>query len=208
VLVGDVLLCEAMRLVVEGEERLVRPFLSKVREVCLAEAEQEIPLRGATLDEETCLRIARSKTGPLFAFVGLACGGEDARLSSALEEAGYRLGTAYQLFDDLVDVLGDEGAAKKTLGTDARRRKFTLPQTSDRGPSRTAAHVERLLGEAVECAAEWPEARAGLEDYVARDLGPVLESHLGPWGRGPRAPACRRTGGASRRLPARQETAV
>jgi octaprenyl-diphosphate synthase len=37
------------------------------------------------------------------------------------------LGTAYQIYDDVADLLGDEGAIGKTLGTDLASGKFTLP---------------------------------------------------------------------------------
>ncbi len=137
VLLGDLLLCEAMGLLTGTDGgRLVRPFLAKLRETCAAEAEQELRLRGREVGRDVCLRIARGKTGPLFAFVGLAAGGADAALSAALEEAGYRVGTAYQLADDLLDVEGCEEAAGKTLGTDVARRKFTLAQEPGPRPKR------------------------------------------------------------------------
>ena len=152
VLIGDLLLCEAMDLLAETEGgRRLPSFVSKFREVCIAEAEQELEARGRPLDERTCLDIARRKTGPLFAFVCGACGGEDEAFSSALEEAGYRIGTAYQLADDWVDVVGDERITGKTLGTDAQRAKFTLAQTSTGGQSTLHAQIARLCHSALEC---------------------------------------------------------
>ena len=47
---------------------------------------------------------------------------------------GYRIGTAYQIADDLLDAVGDERVAAKTLGTDMRRRKFTLAHDFRGGP--------------------------------------------------------------------------
>ena len=126
VLIGDLLLCEAMDLLLDTEGgRHVAPFVAKIREVCAAEAEQELLFRGQQPEVETCLRLARGKTGALFAFVAGVCGGDDEPLASALEEAGYKLGTAYQLADDLLDVIGSEELTGKTLGTDARREKRT-----------------------------------------------------------------------------------
>src|SRR6185436_2185948 len=37
------------------------------------------------------------------------------------------LGTAYQIYDDVVDLAGDEAKAGKTLGSDLRKGKLTLP---------------------------------------------------------------------------------
>jgi len=176
VLVGDLLLCEAIDLIVAVEGgRHLPAFMAKVREVVVAEAEQEIVLRGRELDEATCLRLARGKTGPLFAFLGGLCGGADAELSAAMEEAGYRVGTAYQLADDLMDVCGDERSAGKTLGTDARRRKFTLPRMGGQGAEATRRHVHRLCRSAIERVQRWPCVRAGLARFMVEDLQPVFE---------------------------------
>jgi len=42
-------------------------------------------------------------------------------------EYGLNLGTAYQIYDDCLDVLGSEAAAGKTLGADLANGKMTLP---------------------------------------------------------------------------------
>ena len=177
VLVGDVLLCEAMALVVETEGGSCVPtFVEKVREVCRTEAEQELVLRRRRLDQSTCLAIARGKTGPLFALVALVCGGEDDVLRAALEEAGYRVGSAYQLADDLLDAFGDPDVAGKTLRTDRRRRKFTLAQCpGDGGDARRL--VAELCRSAARCLESWPSLQGGLRRYLAEDLQPVLRRY-------------------------------
>ena len=40
---------------------------------------------------------------------------------------GLRVGTGYQVYDDLLDIAGDEAKAGKTLGTDLKKGKLTLP---------------------------------------------------------------------------------
>jgi len=40
---------------------------------------------------------------------------------------GMRLGTAYQIYDDCLDLAGDEAQAGKSLGSDLRKGKLTLP---------------------------------------------------------------------------------
>jgi geranylgeranyl pyrophosphate synthase len=175
VLIGDILLCESMQLIVEAQDgRYVGTFLDKVSEVCAAEAWQELSSRGRVIDEDTCLRVARGKTGPLFAMPALVCGGDDDVLSAALEEVGYRVGAAYQLADDLIDVIGDEDTAGKTLRTDRKRGKFTLAQRSDHGRDRIAGHIERLCGAALECVVAWPGVHGGLHRFFALDLQAAL----------------------------------
>ncbi len=178
VLIGDLLLCEAIELLLnEGGGRHLELFVSKVREVCVAETEQELKLRGKGLDEETCLQLARGKTGPFFAFVGRVCGDEHA-LSLALEEAGYRIGTAYQLADDLLDVTGSERVSGKTLGTDLGRGSFTLAQDPADGSRIVREHVARLCRSALSCVAEWPEVKDALAQYLVHDLQPVFDRQL------------------------------
>lgn len=180
VLVGDLLLCEAMDLLIPVENGRYLPlFLAKVREVVEAEAQQELCWRGRTVDAETCLRLARSKTGPLFAFVASVCGGDDEALCGLLEEVGYLIGTAYQLADDLLDVIGIEGEAGKTLKTDSARGKFTLPQVQDIGESITRQEIQELFRSAMDILSDYPEAQQALMDFLLHDLQPVLERQLG-----------------------------
>src|SRR5213075_1971702 len=48
-------------------------------------------------------------------------------LQQALRQFGLAFGTAYQLYDDCVDLFGSETAAGKSLGTDLAKGKLTLP---------------------------------------------------------------------------------
>jgi geranylgeranyl pyrophosphate synthase len=174
ILVGDLLLCEAMDVLGSVENGgLVEPFVAKLREVCAAELEQDLGSRGKALEEAACLRLARGKSGPFFAFVGYACGGAQPDLRAALQETGYRVGTLYQMADDLLDVVGG-AAADKTLGTDATQRKFTLPRMVTAGPARTRAQVRALRDAALDGVQAWPPIRAGLSQFFQRDLQPVF----------------------------------
>ena len=88
------------------------------------------------------------KTAELFA---LSChlGGFLSKASGprreALRQYGLALGTAYQLYDDCLDVLGSEAAAGKTLGADLAKGKMTLPVLIVR--DRAAPGDERQLRE-------------------------------------------------------------
>ncbi len=175
VLTGDILFCDAVELLAETDDgQYVASFVAKIREMCATEIEQELVLRERELDEQTCLRIARSKTGPLFAFPACVCGGSDHELSAALEEAGYRIGTAYQLADDLLDVSGREDVAGKTLGTDAERSKFTLAHLPNRGPKLVRKHVAILCHSSLNGLDRWPSIREALSQYLSCDLHPVF----------------------------------
>jgi octaprenyl-diphosphate synthase len=47
--------------------------------------------------------------------------------ADALRDFGSRLGAAFQIRDDLLDLAGDEGAVGKPLGRDLQLGKLTLP---------------------------------------------------------------------------------
>jgi geranylgeranyl pyrophosphate synthase len=176
VLIGDILLCEAMNLLVEAKDiTILAAFMDKVTQVCLTEAQQELVHRGRNLDVETCLALAGGKTGALFAFAAEACAKGGTAASVAFSHAGMCVGTAYQLADDLLDVVGSEEQTGKTLGTDGKRDKLTIPQMQPNGVEIAKGHVRRLCSEAVRAVKAWPAAGSAIEDFLARDMGPVLE---------------------------------
>jgi heptaprenyl diphosphate synthase len=179
ILVGDLLLFEAADLMMGlGNEDLLRAFVDKGREVVAAEAEHELCWRGKQPDEATSLRLARGKTGALFAFPAQCCGGDDEALSAGLAEAGYCIGTAYQLADDLLDVVGDDSDAGKTLGTDQQREKFTLPQNGESGVQKAAQQIRQLCLSADKQLADFPAAAGGVRAFLLNDFQPVLNRQL------------------------------
>ena len=70
------------------------------------------------------------KTAALFgaaAGLGAHLNQVEPEVAEALKVYGLKIGTAYQVYDDLLDLAGDETAAGKTLGTDLQKGKLTLP---------------------------------------------------------------------------------
>lgn len=176
ILVGDLLLCEAMRMLLPAVDgSFVTNFIAKVSEAVSAETEQELMLRGGRTDVSTCLRLARSKTGPLFALTAGISRWHDEDIRPALEEAGYRIGTAYQIADDVLDTSGRETEAGKTLGTDMRRRKITLPATSPEGKALSRDLVVELLESSLEVLDEWPQEKEAVAEFLEHDLRPVID---------------------------------
>jgi octaprenyl-diphosphate synthase len=51
----------------------------------------------------------------------------DPTVIETFKNFGFQIGTAYQIYDDCVDLAGTESVTGKTLGTDLRKGKFTLP---------------------------------------------------------------------------------
>jgi geranylgeranyl diphosphate synthase type II len=115
-------------------------------------------------DLATLEAIHRRKTGAMF-LVSLQLGGltagADADQLAALERYGRKIGLAFQIADDLLDVEGDEAALGKRVGKDSEHGKLTFPGLL--GVEESRRRATRLIDEA--CAALEPlgEKRAGLE---------------------------------------------
>jgi len=179
ILLGDMMLFGAMDIVCQVEDsRLAHPFVKFIGEVCEAESEQELIYRGQTAQWEDCVRIARHKTGALFAFVAYASAGSDLELRAALTEAGYLAGTAYQLADDILDAKGSQEASDKTLGTDEARRKNTAMTFLDDAQSDPAASIQALCQTSLSLLKDWPPVYGAWEQYLELDLNPSLQKYL------------------------------
>ncbi|MCC7083602.1 MAG: polyprenyl synthetase family protein [Pirellulales bacterium] len=117
---------------------------------------------------QTLEAIHRRKTGAMF-MVSLQLGGLTAGAGvdqqAALERYGRKIGLAFQIADDLLDVEGDETALGKRVGKDSEHGKLTFPGLL--GVEESRRRAMRLIDEA--CAALEPlgEQRAGL-DALAR----------------------------------------
>ena len=131
VLLGDSLFAHALMLSTEFEDRSIsREIAVATREVCTGEIIQTQRQFDLQLSVSDYYRIIEMKTAALFgAATGLAAriNGADPRSEEALRNYGRKLGTAYQIYDDCLDLVGESEAAGKTLRTDLAKGKLTLP---------------------------------------------------------------------------------
>ena len=131
VLLGDYLFTRAMCLVSSLDSPFAwRAIAEAGKTVCEGELRQ-IETRGNyQLREEAYLDIIAGKTAALCACccrLGAHYAGADPEQREAYGRFGQDLGIAFQIIDDVLDVLGDEATAGKSLGTDLRKQKPTLP---------------------------------------------------------------------------------
>ena len=131
VLVGDAMFSEALRLAATFDTTEVcRVVALATRRVCAGEIGQTFARGDDQLSLEKYNRVIELKTAELFRAscrLGALAGGESAAFADAADVYGMHLGTAYQIFDDVADLVGDEKKIGKTLGTDLASGKFTLP---------------------------------------------------------------------------------
>lgn len=180
ILLGDLMVCKSLQLLDgKGQERLIPALVRLAGEMCDAEVEQELIARGTSRDWEKCVSIARRKTGSLFAFAATAAAGPDKRQAEALMEAGYRIGTAYQLADDLMDACGDRVRDGKDLGQDAPRGKPT--SISAKGGSVEAARerIYELCTTSSALLEPWIGVKCAWDEYLQTDFSPVVSLFSG-----------------------------
>jgi octaprenyl-diphosphate synthase len=131
VLLGDCLFAHALNLATNFDNADISRVIARAaREVCSGEIIQTQHRFDLHLATEDYLRIVKMKTGSLFAAaceLGATINGAEPAVISALKEYGMKIGAAYQIYDDCVDIAGSEKETGKTLGTDLRKGKLTLP---------------------------------------------------------------------------------
>lgn len=130
VLLGDTLFAQAVRLSTEFPTPDVCRVVSEAaRRVCSGEILQTLSDRQES-PRSLYWRVIDLKTAELFrasCWLGAHLGGHGPAFREDAAQFGRRLGLAYQVYDDLLDYLGDEAKAGKTLGTDLATGKITLP---------------------------------------------------------------------------------
>jgi len=131
VLLGDYLLSLSLSLAASvSDGHACRIISTAAREMCDGELRQVENRGNYGLAEDQYLDIIANKTASLMACccrLGAHYAQAHAETIEALSRYGRNLGVAFQITDDLLDLLGDEAAAGKSLGTDLRKQKATLP---------------------------------------------------------------------------------
>jgi len=184
ILFGDALFAHALVLAAElPTPDLCRMVARAAREVCSGEVCQTFSRGHVDLSMADYERHIRLKTAELFAAAcraGAFLAGRPAAEIDACAEFGLRLGIAYQVYDDLVDILQTSEKAGKTLGTDVASGKLTLPLILERERSGPEA-VRRVLGGADPRTAISPATWAACFDRLDAEIA-AAEAALGPLG--------------------------
>jgi len=179
ILLGDLLVLKAFALLSDaGRGDLLKELIDQSMNVCRSEVEQELVLRGTAGTWEECERIARAKTGSLFAFAAVGAASGDPDQVDALREAGFVLGTAYQLVDDILDDSGNEELSGKTLGRDQERGKTTAITATRNAPADPAAYVEALLEASATQLSAWPGLQEAWKQFLSTTIRPLLQKYL------------------------------
>jgi geranylgeranyl diphosphate synthase type II len=180
ILAGDALLTHAFQVLADpGPTRV--PAVRRLQVIAeIAEAAgsrgmvggqaMDILAEGREIDRPTLLYLHTHKTGALIRAsvrVGGIAGAAAEEPLQALTHYGERIGLAFQIVDDILDIEGASAEMGKTVGSDLRRRKATYPAVMGLEESRRqAAHLLRDAREALRPLGEKGATLAALAEFV------------------------------------------
>lgn len=168
-LAGDALLTMAFEILSKDADSIGRDSVIRMRiihEISVAAGYQgmiegqmrDLAAEGAVLDPTSLAEMHSLKTGALIrasvAVGAISSGAEPAQIEALTWYAG-RIGLAFQVTDDILNVEGDPGVMGKAAGTDRDRKKSTYPSLLGLEGSRRFSH--RLIEEALSAIAEFDD---------------------------------------------------
>ncbi len=130
VLLGDFLLSKVFSMSARLHSDVAGAIAAAAGMTCQGELNQNLQKRNWNLTQEQYIEIIANKTAEIFRSccqIGARLSGAEADTAQKLGEYGLNLGIAFQIADDVLDIVGDEEKAGKTLGTDFAETKPTLP---------------------------------------------------------------------------------
>jgi octaprenyl-diphosphate synthase len=131
VILGDYLIASAYHLCSQLDSQRTALLVAHISmTLCAGELLQLSRRADFSLDEETYFEIIRRKTASLVALscrLGAEASGADEGLARRFERFGEKVGAAFQIQDDLLDLTGRQAALGKPVGQDIAKGKLTLP---------------------------------------------------------------------------------
>lgn len=130
VLLGDFLLSRVFKMCAELPSEPAKVVAASAVRLCEGELGQVVRKHNWQMSESEYIEVITEKSGVLFnsaCFLGALLSQADERRARSLADFGLNTGIAFQITDDLLDLVGDESKTGKTLGTDVDKQKLTLP---------------------------------------------------------------------------------
>jgi geranylgeranyl diphosphate synthase type II len=177
VLAGDALHALAFELLLKAKNSLVVEEVAKAigTEGMIGGQVRDLEAEGRKVSLKEVEYIHTHKTGRLLrgsVRAGAILGGADAKKLLALSAFGERFGLAFQIVDDILDIVGEEKVLGKKIGSDKANSKATYPKVFGLDESKNLA--KGLLREAkknLKILKEKSWAFDNLADYVYERIG-------------------------------------
>ncbi|MBP5282100.1 MAG: polyprenyl synthetase family protein, partial [Lachnospiraceae bacterium] len=128
-------------------------------------ADVEAEKKHLSIDLDEIYFIHERKTAALIETalgIGAILGGADEEEQLKIKEIARKVGIAFQIQDDLLDVIGDSAELGKPVGSDAESGKETY--VTLKGIEASKAEVKKLSEEAIELLHDLPGDKAFLEE--------------------------------------------
>lgn len=153
VLAGDALHDVAFELMAEtGSVEVVKELAKAIGTSGMIGGQMaDVEAEGQPVTKEQVVKIHRRKTGALMRCtvrVGAILAGADRDLFQKLSDYGEKIGLAFQLIDDILDISGDQELLGKDIGSDDKNRKATYPAAV--GMKQARKDADQLISQAVE----------------------------------------------------------
>lgn len=152
VLMGDYFFAKAFNMLVKaGSSEILESFAHATERVSIGELNQVFYTGNYDITEERYLEIIADKTASLFACsaeAGALCAGKNGEIRERLRKYGENVGMAFQITDDLLDLIGETKKTGKTLGSDIREGWVTLPliQAMKNDEGRSKEKIKNVIG--------------------------------------------------------------
>ncbi|WP_324649532.1 polyprenyl synthetase family protein [Georgenia sp. H159] len=130
ILTGDLLFARASQLVASLGAEAVRVHAETFERLCLGQLHETLGPRDGEDPIAHYIQVLADKTGSLIAAsarYGAVFSGAGQEIAAVLERYGEKVGVAFQLADDVIDLASDAETTGKTPGTDLREGVATMP---------------------------------------------------------------------------------
>jgi octaprenyl-diphosphate synthase len=130
VLLGDFLLSRVFKMCVELDDGAAEVIADSTARMCEGEMSQTAQRGNWLLSEPQYLEIITNKSAAMFSAAcqtGAILAGADKQQTQMFADFGLNAGIAFQITDDILDLVGSESRTGKKAGNDLDRDKLTLP---------------------------------------------------------------------------------
>ena len=170
ILTGDLLFARASQVVSRLGEKALTLQADTFERLCLGQLHETLGPQNGDRPVEHYIRVLADKTGSLIAAaaqMGIMFSGADPAFMEPLRIYGEKIGVAFQLIDDVIDLHSDGKTSGKTPGTDLLAGVETLPTLLLREAAATDSQAAGLIA----------KIDAGLNDESLAEVVAVLKDH-------------------------------
>jgi heptaprenyl diphosphate synthase len=173
ILAGDLLFARASLLIADLDSSAVATQASTFERLVLGQLHETVGPQPGDDPVEHYISVLQDKTGALIAAAaewGIAFSGADPSYREPVRQFGERVGVAFQLVDDVIDLSAEPGDTGKVPGTDLLQHVPTLPLLYLRRSAQTNAadaDLVRRIDDTVERIEAGTESADALDGLVA-----------------------------------------